>query len=84
MIDLLHGAVAMGAATIGLFFLRFYRRSGERLFVFLSLAFFILGIHWITIAAVAPRMETRHWLFLPRLLAFVLIIIGILDKNRRS
>jgi hypothetical protein len=83
MIDFLHGVVALGAATIGLFFARFYRQTRDRLFVFLALAFFILGVHWTTLSILSSRMETRHWLFLPRLAAFVLIIIGILDKNRR-
>jgi hypothetical protein len=36
------------------------------------------------VAIVHPQAETKHWLLLPRLAAFVLIIVGILDKNRRS
>jgi hypothetical protein len=36
------------------------------------------------LAFVEPGVELRHTLYLFRLTAFVLILIGIIDKNRRS
>jgi type II secretory pathway component PulM len=84
MIHFLHGMVVMGAATSGLFFLRFYRQARDRLFVFLAVAFFILALHWTTIAIWQPQAETKHWQFIPRLIAFLLIIVGVADKNRRA
>jgi hypothetical protein len=43
-----------------------------------------MGLNWLSLAFVDPGDELRHTLYLLRLLAFVLIIIGIVDKNRRS
>lgn len=80
----LRGALVMGCFVAGLFFLRFYRQSRDRIFVFFVAAFWLLAAHWIGLAVVNPAAETRHYLFVVRLLAFVALLVGILDKNRRS
>ncbi len=80
----LRGALAMGCFVAGLFFLRFYRQSRDRIFLFFVTAFWLLAAHWVGLAVVNPAAETRHYLFVVRLLAFVALIFGILDKNRRS
>ena len=80
----LWGALCMGTAIIALCFLRYWRRSGDRLFAFFAAAFAALTLNWIALAVVDPGVESRHTLYLIRLFAFVLIIIGILDKNERS
>ena len=78
------GASAMASAVAGLFFLRFWRESHDRLFVFFALAFWSLAAHWIGLAVVNPGVESRHHLFVLRLLAFLILIVGILDKNARA
>lgn len=78
------GALAFASWVAGLFFLRFWRLSRDRLFVFLCAAFWLLGVNWLSLAANHWVPETRHQAFLVRLLAFVLIIIGVIDKNRRG
>jgi len=82
IIPLINGAVAMGCWTAGLFFLQFWKRTGERLFVYFGVAFWILGIDWAAIGLVDLPSEVRYSLYLPRLLAFLLIIVGIVEKNR--
>lgn len=80
----LRGALAVACWLAGIFFLRFWRQTRDRLFIFFLLAFWALAIHWVALALVNPGMESRHFLMLLRLAAFVLIIVGIVDKNRQT
>jgi hypothetical protein len=80
----LQGACAMACWVIGLFFLRYFRTSRDRLFLFFLAAFWAFSLHWIGLIFLNPSDDTRHWFFVTRLLAFLLIIAGIVDKNRRS
>jgi hydrogenase/urease accessory protein HupE len=77
----LWGACAMASATIALFFWSFYRRTAERLLATFALGFATLAVHWVGLAIVQPVEETRHYFYVLRLVAFLLIIIGIVDKN---
>lgn len=78
----LHGTVAMGCAAVCLFFVRFCLRTGDRLFAFLAASFGLLTVERLLLAIVPVADERRPWIYIVRLIAFVLIIIGILDKNR--
>ena len=78
----LWGALAMGCAAVALCFLRSWRTTGDRLFLFFAVAFFALTLNWTGLAFIDPGIELRHTLYLFRLAAFVLIIIGVVDKNR--
>jgi hypothetical protein len=84
MRQFLWGALSMAHAAVALFFLRYWRTSHDRLFVYFAVAFAVMALNWIGLAMVDPGFELRHTLYLLRLAAFVLIIIGIIDKNRRS
>ena len=79
----LHGAVSMASAIAGVLFLTYWRDSRDRFFVFFAVAFWVLGINWIVVAAVDPSAEHRHWFHAIRIVAFAFILIGIADKNRR-
>jgi hypothetical protein len=83
MNQFLWGALAMAALTCALYFLRFWRETRDRLFAFFALAFAMLGLNWVGLMVVdAP--EERHKVLLLRLLAFLLIIGAIIDRNRRA
>ena len=84
MSQLFWGALAMTGWVASLFFLRFWRVSRDRLFLFFFLAFLLLGFNWLGLALIQSVAESRHKVMLLRLLAFVLIIIGVIDKNRRA
>jgi hypothetical protein len=73
----------METAVAALFFLRSWRVSGDRLFLYFALGFAAMALNWIGLASIEPALESRHLVYLLRLLAFVLIIVGIVDKNRR-
>ena len=76
------GALVMACGAAGLFFLRFWRKTRDRLFAIFAFAFWVLGVHW-TVLALTPDMDEVHAvLYTIRLLAFVLILFAILDKNR--
>lgn len=76
------GTLAAFSAAIALFFLKFLRESRDRLYGFFSAAFGVLTFDWIARALLTPRHESQHYMFLIRLLAFLLIIAGIAAKNR--
>jgi hypothetical protein len=84
MNPILGGALAMTAWLASLFFLRSWSVTRDRLFLFFSLAFATLGLNWLGLAWLPSVSETHGELFLLRLLAFTLIIVGVLDKNRRT
>lgn len=77
------GLLTMETAVTALIFMRFWRVSNERLFLYFALAFASMALNWIGLAIVDPVLESQHYTYLFRLLAFVLIIVGILHKNRR-
>jgi hypothetical protein len=75
------GAVCMGFAVAALFFFRFWRRTSDSLFLTFGAAFALLAVHQGLIAALRIASEDRSWVYLLRLLAFVLILIAIVRKN---
>ncbi len=75
------GGVSTGSAVVGLYFLRFWRQTRDRLFAIFALAFFVLSANWTALAFIA-KDEVRTVLYMVRLLAFLLILLGILEKNR--
>ena len=82
MLEFLTGANATCAMVAGLFFFRFWRQTADRLFASFAFAFWLLGIHWIFLAATAPDQEIRPLLYGIRLVAFLLILGAIIEKNR--
>ena len=78
------GALAMGYAVAGLFFLRFWVRSRDRLFAIFACSFWVLAAQRIGLTAAAYHNFDNTWLYGLRLLAFVLILGAIIDKNRSS
>jgi hypothetical protein len=81
--QLLLGAIATASGVAALFFLRFWKVTRDRLFLFFALAFFMLGVTWTATGVARPAAETKHYFYVPRLIAFALIIAGVADKNRR-
>ena len=77
------GAVVMGFWLAGLFFLRFWKRTQDELFLAFTLAFWLLGLAQALLAFSVVPVEERSWLFLIRLAAFILILGAIWRKNRR-
>ncbi|GAB3387842.1 DUF5985 family protein [Massilia agri] len=81
MTQLTYGAISMASVTIALFFLRFWRNTGDRFFLYFALSFFIEGVHRIYSAALNEAGEDSPLHYLIRLLAYGLILWAILEKN---
>lgn len=77
------GALLMGYALAALFFLRFWSASRDRLFAMFSAAFVLLAVQRLAITLTRETMEDQTVFYLLRLAAFVMIIVAIIDKNRR-
>jgi hypothetical protein len=84
MKEFLWGLLAMASAVASLLFLRYGKVTRDRLFLYFSAAFFAMTLNWLGLAIIEPDNEHRHVAYLLRLLAFVLILIGIIDKNVRA
>jgi hypothetical protein len=82
MNQLLAGALVMGFGMAGVFFLRFWRKTRDRLFALFAMAFFIMAGNRMELALTALRGARGDHLYWVRLVAFALILIAILDKNR--
>jgi len=79
----LTGAVTMGYAIASLFFLRFWRRTQDGLFLAFAAAFFLLALNALLVAMANVPIENRFTLYLLRLAAFGIIIWAVVQKNRR-
>lgn len=79
----MQGALFMACMVAGLLFLRFWLRSRDRLFIFFAIAFWCLGLDWLALAA-SHSDEPNTFLYTIRLAAFLLLLIGIWDKNRNA
>ena len=82
MNQLLMGAIVMASLTIGLFFLRFWKKTRDRFFLFFAVAFSLEGVNRVLLALNNGANENEPFIYLVRLLSFVLILVAIVDKNR--
>jgi hypothetical protein len=83
MQQFLWGGLTIACAMTAVVFLRFWTRTRDRLLLYFALAFFAFAAHWAAFGIANPSEEARTYLYIVRLLAFILIIVGIVEKNRR-
>jgi hypothetical protein len=76
------GAIACASITVGLFFLRFWKSTHDRFFLYFALSFWIQGANRIHIGLKGATNEDDAAIYLIRLAAYLLILIAIWDKNR--
>ena len=84
MRELISGAIVMGYLVAGLHFLKFWKRTADRLFLLFSLAFALLAVQRAALSLLTSHPETHTYLYGVRLLAFLVIIYAIIDKNRAA
>ncbi|MBS0503757.1 MAG: hypothetical protein JSS55_08135 [Proteobacteria bacterium] len=78
------GAITFGFLVAGLFFLRFWRKTRDGLFLAFAAAFVLLGINQALLVFSGIPVEERSPLYLLRLTAFLLIIVAIIRKNAKG
>ncbi|MGH7823707.1 MAG: DUF5985 family protein [Candidatus Binatia bacterium] len=81
MDDLLIGAIVMASLTAGLFFLRFWKDTGDRFFLFFAISFFVEGANRAALGLTSEPNEGEPFFYFVRFLSYVLILVGIVDKN---
>jgi hypothetical protein len=84
MQDFILGATAMACWIAMIFFLRFWRDTGDPLFGMFAAAFFLLGLARFGLALSHNLPEGDTYLYWLRLAAYVIILIAIVDKNRHK
>jgi hypothetical protein len=77
------GVVVMGSLVAALFFLKFWRRTRDPLFLAFAAAFFVEGVNRVGFLFLAVPNEGSSSIYLVRLLAFLLILGGILYKSAK-
>ena len=76
------GALTAGYLVVALFFLRFRRESGDRLFTAFAAAFLLLAVQRFALFYYTEAAGV--WLYPLRLIAFLLILLAIIDKNSKA
>ena len=80
----IYGMITMGYLVAGLFFIKFWARGRDPLFIIFAFAFWLLAAAQTLLAILEIPREEKGWVYILRLLAFVLIIVAIIQKNRIS
>lgn len=78
----LMGAVAMASFIAMLFFLRFWRQTGDIFFLLFAVAFGLDAATRAILAVWRLPEDTEPLVYLLRLVMFGLIIVAIVHKNR--
>ncbi|HEX6004832.1 MAG TPA: DUF5985 family protein [Burkholderiales bacterium] len=81
MVEFLSGAVTLAHVLAALYFLRFWRKTRDRLFLSFALAFVLFALNQGLAFAFAVYRESTSFIYILRVLGFVLIVIAIVDKN---
>jgi hypothetical protein len=76
------GALTTGYLVVALFFARFWRDTHDRLFGLFTAAFALLAVQRIALSLYSTDPRFSAVFYSLRLLAFVLILYAIFDKNR--
>jgi uncharacterized membrane protein HdeD (DUF308 family) len=81
---MLLGAISMASLVAGLFFLRFWRDTRDRFFLFFAVSFVIEGVNRAALALTSDPNEGRPFFYFVRFLSYLLIFIAILYKNQKN
>lgn len=79
---MLIGAVTLSCCMTGLLFLRSWRMTRDRFFLFFALSFFLQGVSTLLMGiSYEPAGDRAPFVYLIRLFAFIVILAAIADKN---
>jgi hypothetical protein len=81
VIEFLSGAVTMGFLVASIFFLRFWSGTSDRLFLAFAIAFALMAANQALAQWLGAADERVGYTYLLRVLAYVLILVAIVDKN---
>ena len=81
MNDFLQGGTMVASLGVALFFVRYWRSTGDRLFLAFALAFSVFAVNRVLLSVLEEQSEARTYVYLLRALAFLLIAVAVVDKN---
>jgi hypothetical protein len=79
---LLLGAVAMASLVASMFFVRFWKTTGDRFFLLFGIAFFVDAVSRVAQGSLTISEDYEPLIYVGRVITFGLILIAIWDKNR--
>ncbi len=77
------GVIVTCTLVASAFFLRFWRRTRDPLFLAFGVAFLIEAMNRCAVLLVERPFEGSSGIYVVRLVSYLLILIGILNKNRK-
>jgi Family of unknown function (DUF5985) len=80
--DFVSGATMAASLVIAVFFFRYWTQTHDRLFLGFALGFAVFASSRLILAFLDEDDEGRVFVYGLRLLAFLLILAAIVDKNR--
>jgi hypothetical protein len=81
MVEFLAGAVTLAYLVAAVFFLRFWRKTGDPLFASFALAFLVLAFARVFVSVVGDQDERTTVAYMLRVIAHLVIMYAILGKN---
>jgi Family of unknown function (DUF5985) len=81
MLEFLAGAVALCYLLAAVHFLRFWKKTRDRLFLHFAVAFGLFMVNQIATSAFAEAAERTGYAYVLRVLGYALILFAIVDKN---
>jgi peptidoglycan/LPS O-acetylase OafA/YrhL len=84
VIEFLSGAVTLAYLIAALFFLRFWRKTADRLFLAFTVAFVLFALNQGLAHMLAIYNEPASFIYALRVLGFIVILVAIVDKNISS
>jgi hypothetical protein len=81
--SLLSGAIMMAALIIALVFLRYWRNTRDRFFLYFAVAFALEALQRLLAVVLPPENPDAPLYYLIRLVSYGLILLAVLSKNAR-
>jgi hypothetical protein len=78
------GVIATASLASGVFFLKFWKNTHDSLFLAFALAFILEGLNRTAFLALPHPSEGRPAIYWIRCFAFLVILAGIINKNRQA
>lgn len=84
MVAMLAGGLVIASAIAGLIFLRYWKSTNDRFFLFFAFAFWLQGGQYLYSGLTGPSNEHLPLAYLLRMAAYALIFAAIVRKNLQS
>lgn len=81
LVAYLSGAVTLGHLVAAALFLRFWRKTRDRLFLAFGVAFALLSVNQLLATFIDAGDENVVYAYVLRVLGFILILAAIVDKS---